>query len=150
MIDKKKLRSLHNYYESATPVVKEEIASILGCQADDEEAFADYRDALKSEYPHIYGDGIAMVTEIIEQKDLVPEVFYVGENNVMRELEVLRIKGEKIYVQEKVEKDLVQIIVKGKVITVDCIALKKQPPTSVDPLLGVLAEQLLQAADLAR
>lgn len=131
-IDKAKLPALHAYFEDGGSTEEEDIAAFLGIKPTTENL-----KAWKAAYDEFI-------------KPPLPVVRYRESTGILRELEVIKEKDGVIYVQDKVERDLVTLMIKGEPVTVDCNELRALPPQSVVEPHGRTAIQLLQAAELAR
>lgn len=80
------------------------------------------------------------------------KTFYLkGDDGVtVTELEVDRETPSKIFLKRKVEREEVQILVKGQAATVDLNALRQMEPNHIVQPHGVAAYQLIALAELAK
>lgn len=139
-INSKKLAELRTYFLDGGSTDEEDVMSFLG--TEDEGEMQAYIDALREKYPQDFGGD----SEEAEEKS---ELSYQlkGENNVLHDLEVLKVKNGRVILQIKEPKDLVTLMIKGKPVEVDLIQLAKYPGDSPH---GVLNSKLLELAELAK
>lgn len=132
-ISKRKLADLHEYISNGGSEETEDIAAVLG--TDDEQVVSAYMTALKKRYA----------------SESTPEASYFlfdPETNLTKELELLRKKDNKVYLQVIEPKDLVMIKVGGEELEVDLIKLRKKDPS--EKIGGHLVSTLIVAAELAK
>jgi len=74
--------------------------------------------------------------------------FYLkNDDKTLTELEQFKEKGNEIFFVVKEPKELVEIILKGKKITVDLYQLRKELAQPID---GVSASEIIRIAELAK
>lgn len=131
-IDEKKLLDLHQYFvKEKGSTEPEDVLKRLG--TEDKEVMDAYVDALREKYPQIYPP-----KKKVEEKYTVLLV----EGNITRELEIVSISGEKIYVQEIVPTDFVTVKIGGKDVQIDLLNLQPVEGLSVETLrvIGKIAK----------
>lgn len=146
-IDKKKLADLHTYFKSGGSTDAEDVMAHL--ETEDESVMDAYIDALKEKYPTIYG-AEAPEEEEEEQEESEDQsytYFCAMPDKTLKELELVKDKGNKLIFAFKEPKDLVTVMLKGEPVEVDLIKLAKYPTDSTH---GILNSKLIELAELAR
>ncbi len=88
-----------------------------------------------------------------EEEPAAPEPLHVvfrEHTGIIRDLEIIKRKGNTVYVQDKVAKDLVTVRLRGKDTVIDVVALAKLPPASIVEAHGLSAARLIELAEMAR
>lgn len=139
-IDEKKLDALHAYFLAKGSTAPEAVLKQLG--TEDEEEMDAYIDALRQKYPKTY-----------PKKEKLPveepyTVILTNEDGIGHELEIVGIKGKRIYVKEKIPTEIVTVKLHGKDVDVDILKLRKMKST--EQYLGVSVQTLLVIAQAAR
>lgn len=142
-LSSKKLAELHQYFVNEGSTDPNDVADFL--ETEDETVVEAYVDALKKRHPDVYGPGAEVAEEATEP---VKYALIDPDTNLVKELEVVRQKGAKVFLSVIEPKDIVSIVVGGETIEVDLIKLRKKNP--VDKLGNHLVSTLLVAAELAK
>jgi ectoine hydroxylase-related dioxygenase (phytanoyl-CoA dioxygenase family) len=148
-ISSKTLAALHQYFISEGSTEPNDVADFL--ETDDEAIVNAYVDALKAKYPDIYGG------EVAEESAPAPKTadkghssYFLIDNDtgLTKELELLKTKNGKLYLQTIEPKEVVSIVVGGEQIEVDLVKLRKKAPG--EKLGNHLVSTLILAAELAK
>ena len=140
-ISSKKIAELHEYFTNGGSTDPEDVATQL--ETESESVVEAYVNALKRRYPDVYGG------EEEEQETPSEQFLLIDQDTgLTKELEVLREKNGKIFLQIIEPKELVTIRVGGEEIEVDLVKLRKKDPSErVGPHL---VSTLIVAAELAK
>lgn len=139
-----KLKSLRKYFLEGGSTDAEDVLVFLG--TDDEDLMDAYVAALRAKYPDEFpGDGD---NDDADEEDEVKPRFFLQDGALLKELELVKDKGEKVVFRILEPKELVDIIVAGTVRTVDLVQLRKMSPE--DTLYGKPVSVLMALADAAR
>lgn len=142
-ISSKKLAELHQYFVNEGSTDPDDVATFL--ETDNQDTVEAYVNALKRKYPDVYGSAEEVAEEATEP---VEYALIDPDTNLVKELEVVRQKGAKVFLSVVEPKDIVSIVVGGEQIEVDLIKLRKKNP--VDKLGSHLVSTLILAAELAK
>ena len=140
IITPKKLAALKKYFDNGGSDEGEDIAAFLECEIADLPA---WQEAYAAKYP----DTLA-APEPAPEPELA--VRFVHETGIIEDLEIIRRRENTIFVQRKVEKDIVTIKLRGRDVAIECNQLRKRAMTDVITEHNLTVSQLLQLADLAR
>ena len=150
-INKKKLADLRDYFLKGGSTEADDILSFL--ETEDEEVMESYIAELKTTYPDDFGPKKkkAAAAKSPEPDPVVEEQrFFLKDalTGLVTELEVSKQKPSKTTFVVKEPKELVNILLRGQITTIDLYQLNKLPDTSEH--LGVPVAKLKQLAELAK
>lgn len=146
-INSKKLTELHRYFVNDGSTEPDEIAKFLG--TEDESVVESYVSALRQKYPEVYGEDEEDAQEATTtQKSPTFYVLVDSDTGTAKELELLKVKGNKAFLGIVEPKDLVTVRIGGEDVEVDIIKLRKKDPS--ERIGGHLVSVLLTAAELAK
>jgi len=152
-INKTKLENLRRYFITGGSTETDDILAHL--ETEDEEIMQSYIAALKTTYPDEFGPkkkkpaAKAPETEPIEEPIEEPRFFLKDAlTGLVTELEVSKQKPGKTTLVVKEPKELVNILLRGQITTIDLYQLNKLPETAEH--LGVPVSKLKQLAELAK
>lgn len=146
-IDSTKLAALHDYLVKGGSPEQEDVAKQIGEDVDDEAAVEAYVEALKAKWPKVYGKPAAK--KAAKQVEASPTTYRLRKpDGTVAALEVVASKNGTVVLEEPRPKDPVDLIIRGKQVTVDLIELRGGSPTRV--LHGVPAHRLIEMAELAK
>ena len=122
-VSTKKLVALRDFFLEGGSQETEDVLKQLG--TDDESVLDEYIAELAKKWPkqfdQNYVEPDAHVQEDVEYS------FWLLEGSIMKELEKKKEKGGKIIFVQKKERKLVDVIIAGKVTTVDLLELLENP-----------------------
>lgn len=117
-------------------------------ETEDTELMNVYVTQLKVKFPEDFDPDYVASEPEVEEEETPFQFFYDGGDGILVEMEEVRKKGHRIFFKKLEPKELVNIIVKGKQVTVDLVQLAKKVPTATEH--GVRVDQLIQLAKLAQ
>ena len=141
-IKKVKVDALFNHLNNGGGADVDSVAQVLEIEVTDTETMEAYMRAVNKRAGEKAPETVAAVAK--------PSVFFRNADNTLEELEVVKVKDSRIVVQKAVKRDLVKIIVKGQVVTVDCEELRAKDKDTLDTTHNVPVGVLLTVASLAR
>ncbi len=154
-INKTKLENLRRYFLNGGSTESDDILAFL--DTEDEEIMQSYIAALKTTYPDDFGPKKKKekpASEVIAAVDPAfgdtePRYFLKDAlTGLVTELEISKQKPSKTTFVVKEPKELVDILLRGEIVTIDLYQLNKLPETSEH--LGVPVAKLKQLAELAK
>lgn len=138
-LKKSKLDYLIKHAKGGGDISGEIVADLLDLEPED-------TDTIKA---YIRKAQAALTPTATEAEESQPVVYQLrGTDGIIRDLELVKQKGNRIILEVPVVKDLVDIVIKGDVVTVDLEVLKGLDRNSL--YNGVLVSTLLAAAELAK
>lgn len=140
-VSNKKLNALRDYFLEGGSQETEDVLKQLG--TDDESVLDEYVVQLKAKWPKEFDpeNYVAPEPVVVQEEEDVEYTFWLLEDSILKELEKTKEKNGKIIFITKEPHDYVDILVGGKVQTVDLIKLAKDP---------VANARLLMAGELAK
>lgn len=158
-IDKAKLTALHEYLVAGGSSEQEDVAAQLGVPADDETTTEAYVEALKAEWPAVYGEPAAPAPApkpaakkaAKQSKNEAPPIMIYRLRRLdgtVTALEVVASRNGTVVLEEPRPKDEVEIILRGKPVVVDLIKLRGQRAGSM--FLDVPVAKVIEMAELAK
>ncbi len=142
-LKKSKLAALEEHIRNDGDNDLETVALLLGLEPDDEEGVAAYIEHLKQTKPELFG----AVDE--ERPKVNPVLFYqILDGVVLRDLEVVKQKGQTLILQTKVPRDLVTVRLQGKDVELDILELQRADQSEVRH--GLAVSTLLTIARAAK
>jgi hypothetical protein len=141
-ISSKKLADLHEYFTNGGSTDPEDVAVQL--ETENEAVVEAYVNSLKRKYPDVYGEDDASDIDPPSDKYVLVD----QDTGLAKNLEVIKEKNGRVFLQVIEPKELVSIRVGGEEIEVDLIKLRKKAPT--DKLGPHLVSTLIVAAELAK
>lgn len=155
--NKNKLADLRNYFLNGGSTEADDILAFL--DTEDESVMTGYIAALKTTYPDDFGPkkkkaAAAKAPEIIAAVDPAfgnerPRYFLKDAlTGLVTELEISKASLDKLTFVVKEPKELVNILLRGEITTIDLYQLNKLPDTAEH--LGVPVAKLKQLAELAK
>lgn len=146
LLSKKKLSALRDFVFDQGEFDDDAVAKFLEIPVTEVHAISDQ---LRREYPDDFGAPDEPEPEAASEQPAEPPVYQlVDEHNLLKDLEVVRVKGSRVILRLKEPKDLVTLIVKGETVEVDLIRLRKLK--SDDVLHGVTVARLIELAEIAK
>ncbi len=140
-LKKSKLDLLLKHVADGGDVDEETVGELLGLEPDDTETIGAY--IRRATAPSVKSPAPA------PQPQDAPTVYQLrGEDGIVRDLEVVRQKGNRTVLALPVVRDLVDILVRGEEVTVDLEYLRKLDPDSLHNEVRV--STLIAAAELAK
>lgn len=169
-ISNKKLEALREYFIEGGSTEEADVMEQIG--TEDADVMQVYIDTLRQRFPEDFG-GDPVDAEDGDDDDDEEDFFKVpapeedlpvtspvkvaqepkalyqfkDDNNVVHDLEVLRIKDNRIILQLAQPREEVTLVVKGRTVTVDLIQLRKNPDAIS---YGVTHAKLIALAELAK
>lgn len=144
-LSSKKLAELHQYFVNEGSTDPNDVAEFL--ETEDDSVVEAYVAALKKRYPDVYGSPEEVAEEATSTGKSA--YFLIDDNTgLTKELELVKTKNGKLYLQVIEPKDIVEIVVGGETIEVDLIKLRKKSPD--DKIGNHLVSTLIVAAELAK
>lgn len=160
-IDNSKLEALHQYLVKGGSPEQEDVAKQIGADSDDGDAVDAYVEALKAKWPDIYGEPTApapaptpvakkAAKKAAKTAEPAQETSYRlrKADGTVAALEVVASKNGVVIVEEPRPKDEVEIMLRGKTMTVDLIELRSKPAGSMFHDLPV--SKVIEIAELAK
>ena len=138
-LKKSKLEALIAHINKGGDSDPETYASILGVDPEDTETISAYIRRAKASLPK----------KEEPTPTPGPTVYQLrGADGIVRDLDFIKQKGNRIILEVPVVRDLVDIVIKGKEVTVDLEQLRKLDPDSL--LHETAVRRLIAAAELAK
>jgi hypothetical protein len=135
-IKSSKLNELRDYFLNGGSTDPDDVKAQLDTEDDD--VMEAYVARLKTKWPEDFGGDIPEPELVYQLKD---------DNNILRDLEVVRQKDNRIILKVKEPTEIVNVLVKGEVVSVDLVQLRKFPTAET---YGVSNVRLLELAELAK
>ena len=120
-IKKSKLAALEEHVRNDGDNDLETVALLLGLEPDDEEGVAAYVAHLKGLKPELFGEAPAAPTSEAD----VPCAYQLLDGDLLRDLEVVKQKGNVLILQTKIPRDLVIVRLHGKDVELDILELER-------------------------
>ena len=124
-IDQNKLALLHTYFKDGGKNDVTAISKILNVEKSATNIMKEYGEALRTKYPDEY-DKDGYITPV-KPVDPVVKEYHIEENGFLKKLAIKFESADKIVFEVEEPKELVSILVKGKITEVDLIQLRKDP-----------------------
>ena len=137
-----KLKSFRKYFLEGGSTDADDVLDFLG--TDDQDLVDAYVAALREKYPDDFPSDDSEEDEEKEQTSS----FFLQDGALLKELELVKEKPGKVVFRILEPKEFVDIIVGGKVRTVDLVQLRKMSPE--DTLHGKPVAMLMTLAEAAR
>jgi hypothetical protein len=137
-LKKSKFDILLNYARSGDEINNDKVADLLGLDPEDVETIDAYIRKLS----------LYTSQDVVETTTTTSTYQLRDEFGVLRDLEILKEKNGRVILSLPVVRDLVDIVIKGKKVTVDLEQLRKLPPNDLQD--GVRVSTLIDAAEIAR
>ena len=143
-INRRKLEAVINHIQGSGDDAPDVICALIDLGSEDIDTAKLYVRQAKKRISEM-GDGAKE-----DKEGTLPQKVYqlVDEAGLLRDLEVVKVKGERIILRPVYVADTVQVIVRGEEVVVDLNELKKLPADSVKD--GIKVSVLIAAAELAR
>ena len=150
-INKNKLADLRDYFLNGGSTEADDILAFLA--TEDESVMRGYIAALKTTYPDDFGPKkkkAAAKAPEPEPDPVIEQRFFLKDaiTGLVTELEISKEKLGKTTLVVKEPKELVNILLRGEITTIDLYQLNKLPDTAEH--LGVPVAKLKQLAELAK
>lgn len=151
-INKNKLADLRDYFLNGGSTEADDILAFLA--TEDESVMTGYIAALKTTYPDDFGPKkkkpAAAKAPEPEPDPVIEQRFFLKDaiTGLVTELEISKEKLGKTTFVVKEPKELVNILLRGEITTIDLYQLNKLPDTAEH--LGVPVAKLKQLAELAK
>lgn len=150
-INKNKLADLRDYFLNGGSTEADDILAFLA--TEDESVMTGYIAALKTTYPDDFGPKkkkAAAKAPEPEPDPVIEQRFFLKDalTGLVTELEISKQKPGKTTLVVKEPKELVNILLRGEITTIDLYQLNKLPDTAEH--LGVPVAKLKQLAELAK
>jgi hypothetical protein len=151
-INKNKLADLRDYFLNGGSTEADDILAFLA--TEDESVMTGYIAALKTTYPDDFGPKkkkpAAAKAPEPEPDPVIEQRFFLKDaiTGLVTELEISKEKPGKTTLVVKEPKELVNILLRGEITTIDLYQLNKLPDTAEH--LGVPVAKLKQLAELAK
>jgi len=146
--NKKKLADLRDYFLNGGSTEADDILTFL--ETEDKEIMQSYIAALKTTYPDDFGPKKKKAKPVAEPDPVIEPRYFLKDalTGLVTELEVSKQTVDKITLVVKEPKELVNILLRGKITTIDLYQLNKLSDNAEH--LGVPVAKLKQLAELAK
>lgn len=150
--NKNKLADLRDYFLNGGSTEADDILAFLA--TEDESVMTSYIAALKKTYPDDFGPKkkkpAAVKAPEPEPDPVIEQRFFLKDalTGLVTELEISKASLDKLTLVVKEPKELVNILLRGEITTIDLYQLNKLPDTAEH--LGVPVTKLKQLAELAK
>jgi len=132
-VSTKKLTALRDYFLAGGSQETEDVLKQLG--TDDEAVLDEYVVQLKAKWPKEF-DPENYVEEKVEEAEVEFTFWIKNDDNTLTELEKFKDKNSKIIFITKEPRDEVEIIIAGKLTTVDLFKLLKSPVENAKKIMA--------------